>query len=339
MQIQENISLLSYNTFGIDTSARYFCTIRFKEEIIQLIKHPLTSFGKFLFLGGGSNILLCNDFDGLVIKNEIQGIDIVKEDDEQIWVKSYSGTVWHEWVMYCVKHRYGGIENMSLIPGTVGAAPMQNIGAYGVELKDVFEELEAINIQTAETKIFTKEDCHFGYRESVFKKEAKGKFFIYSVTLRLSKHPVLNTTYGDIQKVLTQKDITHPDIKDISDAVIEIRQSKLPDPKILGNAGSFFKNPELDKSQADHLQAAYPEMAAYDLPNGKVKIPAGWLIEQCGWKGKRIGHTGNHTKQALVIVNYGNATGSEIWQHAIHVQQSVQQKFGIIIEPEVNIIE
>lgn len=339
MQIQENISLLPYNTFGINTTASYFCIIRSREDLVQLIHQPLTSYGKYLFIGGGSNILLCNDYDGLVIKNEIQGIDIVKEDDEHIWLRSYSGTVWHALVMYCVQHHYGGIENMSLIPGTVGAAPMQNIGAYGVELKDVFEELEAIDLQTASTKIFTKEQCQFGYRESIFKKAAQGKFFIYAVTLRLSKRPVINTAYGDIQKVLAQKGIIHPDIKDISDAVIEIRQSKLPDPKTLGNAGSFFKNPEVDKLQAERLQLLYPDMPAYDLPNGKVKVPAGWLIEQCGWKGKQIGHTGSHAKQALVIVNYGNASGSEIWQHALNVQQSVQEKFGINIEPEVNIIK
>ena len=338
MAILEYLSLQPYNTFGIKATARYFCRIKTKEEIIHIIQDELQYYATFLFIGGGSNILFCSDFDGLVIKNEIKGIEIIKEDDEFVWLKSFSGTNWHELVVYCVNNNYGGIENLSLIPGTVGAAPMQNIGAYGVELKDNFVELEAIDLRTGVTNVFTHEACKFGYRESVFKKEEKGNYFIYSVTLKLLKHPVLNVSYGDIQKVLTEKNIFHPTIKDVSNAVIEIRESKLPDPKELGNAGSFFKNPEVETQIAEKIQTEFPLMPKYNLTNGNVKIPAAWLIEQCGWKGKQIGQTGNHAKQALVIVNYGNATGNEIWQHALTVQQSVLEKFGILLEPEVNVV-
>lgn len=339
MAILEYLSLQPYNTFGIDACARYFCRVQSKEDILHIIQEELKYYSKFLIIGGGSNVLLCNDYDGLVIKNEITGIEVIKEDKEHVWVKSYSGTVWHDLVMYCVEKNYGGLENLSLIPGTVGAAPMQNIGAYGIEIKDSFEELEAIDLQSGADRIFTKEECRFGYRESVFKREEKGKYFIYSVTFKLSKQSVINIAYGDIQKILQEKAISHPTIKDVSDAVIEIRQSKLPDPKILGNAGSFFKNPEVEKSLAEKIQLAFPAMPKYEVPNGKIKIPAGWLIEQCGWKGKQTGQTGNHARQALVIVNYGNATGDEVWQHAMDVQKSVQSTFGITLEPEVNLIQ
>lgn len=338
MAILEYLSLKPYNTFGIDACAHYFCRVQSKEAILHVIQHELQYYPKFLIIGGGSNILLCDDYDGLVIKNEITGIEITKEEEDFVWVKSYSGTVWHELVRYCVLHNYGGIENLSLIPGTVGAAPMQNIGAYGAEIKDTFDELEAIDLQTGTSRTFTKEECRFGYRESIFKREEKGKFFIYSVTFRLSKKPLINIAYGDIQKTLQEKNISIPTIKDVSDAVMEIRKSKLPDPKELGNAGSFFKNPEVEKSIAEHIQLEFPAMPRYDLPDGKVKIPAGWLIEQAGWKGKLVGNTGNHAKQALVIVNYGKASGNEIWQHALNVQKSVFEKFGIRLEPEVNVI-
>ncbi len=339
MTILEYLSLQPFNTFGINACAHYFCKVQSKEDILHIIQEELHFYSKFLIIGGGSNILLCDDYDGLVIKNKITGIEVIREDEEFVWIKSYSGTVWHELVQYCVQHNYGGIENLSLIPGTVGAAPMQNIGAYGAEIKDTFEELEAIDLQTGTSRIFTKEECGFGYRESVFKREEKGKFFIYSVTFKLSKNPVINIQYGDIQRILQEKAISHPTIKDVSEAVIAIRQSKLPDPKELGNAGSFFKNPEVEKSVAENIQLEFPAMPKYELPSGKVKIPAAWLIEQAGWKGKQVGHTGNHAKQALVIVNYGNATGDEIWQHAMNVQKSVQEKFGVLLEPEVNVIK
>lgn len=339
MQIQKNISLAAYNTFGINVTAQSFCVVKSLEDIQYLISNILPAYQKYLIIGGGSNVLFCNNFDGLIIKNELSGIECIKEDAQHVWIKSYAGTVWHQLVQYCVQHNYGGIENLSLIPGTVGAAPMQNIGAYGEEIKNVFYELTAIHLTTGNQVQFYNNDCHFGYRESIFKKEEKGKYFIYSVTLKLTKQPKINTTYGDIQKILAQKNITHPSINDVSEAVIDIRKSKLPDPLILGNAGSFFKNPEISITQASKLIKEYPNMPQYKLPNGNIKIPAGWLIEQAGWKGKRIGNTGNHAQQALVIVNYGNATGNEIWEHAQQVQQSVFEKFDILIDPEVNIIK
>ena len=339
MTIQENISLQSYNTFGIDVAARFFCTINTYSELVTLITDILPQYKKHLIIGGGSNILLCTNYDGLVIKNNIVGFELINEDKTHVWIKAYSGTIWHDLVLHCVSNNWYGIENLSLIPGTVGAAPMQNIGAYGVELKTVFESLEAVHLKTAATRIFTKEECQFGYRESIFKKEEKGNYFIYAVTLKLSKQAAINTSYGDIQKILNEKNIEHPTIKAVSDAVIAIRQSKLPNPAVLGNAGSFFKNPEVSLEKALTLKKDYPEMPYYPLPNEMAKIPAGWLIEQCGWKGKVVGNTGSHAQQALVIVNYGNANGNEIWQHALNVQKSVQEKFDILISPEVNIIK
>jgi UDP-N-acetylmuramate dehydrogenase len=292
-----------------------------------------------MILGGGSNVLFSEDYNGLVIKNEIIGIELHKEDEKHVWLEVQSGTNWHDLVLYCVERDWGGIENLSLIPGTVGAAPMQNIGAYGVEFESVFVQLEAIDLRSGNGFIFHKADCRFGYRDSIFKQEAKGKYFICSVMLKLDKEPVINTSYGDIQKILDAKNINHPYIQDVSDAVIEIRSSKLPDPKVIGNAGSFFKNPEVKTAVLKTIQKEYPDCPHYKLPHEKVKIPAAWLIEQCGWKGKVVGETGNHAKQALVIVNYGNATGKEIWDHAMHVQKSVHEKFGIKLEPEVNLVQ
>jgi UDP-N-acetylmuramate dehydrogenase len=338
MSILENHSLKRYNTFGVDVSARYFCRVKTREDFIYLVQHRFRQTGNILLLGEGSNILLCRDFDGLVVKNEINGIEMIKEDSDHVWVTSLSGTIWQDLVSYCVGRNYGGIENLSLIPGTVGAAPIQNIGAYGVELKDTFVSLEAIDLQTGDVLVFTKDACGFGYRQSVFKGAEKGKYFIYAVTLKLSKHPALNTLYGDIQKVLERKTgHATATIRDVSDAVIEIRKSKLPDPQLIGNAGSFFKNPEIEISGAERLKEKYPAMPFYPS-HDRIKIPAAWLIEQCGWKGKRIGNTGNHERQALVIVNYGNATGEEILQHAKNVQRSVNERFGILLEPEVNFI-
>lgn len=336
--LHPHISLKPYNTFGVDVRSEWFGVLQNKADILELTGKRFEGREQVLILGEGSNILLCGDFDGLALRNEIKGIEVIKENEHHVWVRSLSGTIWHELVSFCVGRNYGGIENLSLIPGTVGAAPMQNIGAYGVELKDTFEELEAIDLQSGEIKVFDKEACAFGYRQSVFKGKEKGKYFIYSVTFRLSKHPVPNTDYGDIRKVLEQKGITHPTIKEVSEAVIAIRQSKLPDPKHIGNAGSFFKNPEVSHALAAQLKNDNPDMPAYELPGGLVKIPAAWLIEQCGWKGRQVGHTGNHAKQALVIVNYGNATGNEIRAHALNVQRSVQEKFGILLEAEVNMI-
>ncbi|MBK9353221.1 MAG: UDP-N-acetylmuramate dehydrogenase [Bacteroidetes bacterium] len=336
--IQSNISLKDYNTFGLDITASSFCVVKSKTEIINLIQNEFSKYAKKLFLGGGSNILFLKDYGGLVIKNEIKGIEIERETDEYVYLKSYSGTQWNDLVLYCVDKNLGGIENLSLIPGTVGAAPMQNIGAYGVEIKDVFEALEAIDLTTGETIIFTNKDCQFGYRESIFKNQEKNKFFIYSVTFRLNKKPILNLNYGDIQKKLIENGCKTPTIKEVSNAIIEIRNSKLPNPKEIGNAGSFFKNPEVSIEKYSELFLLFPSMPKYDLPNGNVKIPAAWLIEQCGFKGKKYGNTGNHAKQALVIVNYGNASGIEIYNHAILVQKEVEIKFGILLSAEVNFI-
>lgn len=336
--IQSNISLKDYNTFGLDITASSFCVVKSKTEIINLIQNEFSKYAKKLFLGGGSNILFLKDYEGLVIKNEIKGIEIERETDEYVYLKSYSGTQWHDLVLYCVDKNLGGIENLSLIPGTVGAAPMQNIGAYGVEIKDVFESLEAIDLKTGETIVFTNKDCQFGYRESIFKNQEKNKFFIYSVTFRLNKKPILNLNYGDIQKKLIENGCVNPTIKEVSNAIIEIRNSKLPNPKDIGNAGSFFKNPEVSIEKYSELLQLFPSMPKYDLPNGNVKIPAAWLIEQCGFKGKKYGNTGNHAKQALVIVNYGNASGIEIYNHAILVQKEVEIKFGILLSAEVNFI-
>ena len=292
-----------------------------------------------MFLGGGSNVLLCNDYAGLVIRNAIKGKQIVHEDDDHVLLKVYSGESWHETVMYCVERNWGGIENLSLIPGTVGAAPMQNIGAYGVELEQVFDHLEAFNLHTFELETFNKSQCAFGYRESVFKRQLKGQYFIYSVTFKLNKKPSIHADYGDIQAILNEKGLSPETagIKDVSDAVIHIRQSKLPDPKVLGNSGSFFKNPQITIEHFEALKIQFPDIKGYPQNDG-MKVPAGWLIEQCEWKGKRVGNTGSHAKQALVLVNYGGATGSEIYQLAQDIIQSVADKFTIHLEPEVNIV-
>ena len=280
-------------------------------------------------------MLLCNDYPGLLIRNAIKGLQIVHEDDDHVLLRVYSGESWHETVMYCVERNWGGIENLSLIPGTVGAAPMQNIGAYGVE----FDQLEALNLNTLELETFNKTQCAFGYRESVFKRQLKGQYFIYSVTFKLSKKPIIHADYGDIQAILNEKGLSAETagIKDVSDAVIHIRQSKLPDPKVLGNSGSFFKNPQITKEHFEALKLQFPDIKGYPQNDG-IKVPAGWLIEQCGWKGKRVGNTGSHAKQALVLVNYGGATGSEIYQLAQDIIQSVADKFSIHLEPEVNIV-
>lgn len=337
MEVSNNINLSPYNTFGIAAIAKQFITINSINDIALAIEANIFT-QKHLIIGGGSNILLGGDYDGIVIKNNLKGKQVVNEDDEFVWVKAAGGEIWHELVMFCVNLNLGGIENLSLIPGTVGAAPIQNVGAYGVELTDVFETLEAIDIVTGELKIFPKAECAFGYRTSVFKTNLKGKYFITAVTFKLSKHPVIKMQYGAIKDVLAAQQIVAPTIKDISNAVIAIRSSKLPDPKILGNAGSFFKNPEISNTQFSDLKLLYPEMPGFPTQNNLTKVPAGWLIEQCGWKGKRVGNTGAHKDQALVLVNYGNATGQEIIALAETIQQSVKDKFGIAIVPEVNLV-
>ena len=337
MEIKHQISLKTFNTFGINVQADNFVAIGSFDDLNQAFEHQLFAH-KCLILGGGSNVLFTGDFAGTIFKNNLKGISILEQDDATVLIKAASGEIWHDLVMYCVQNNFAGVENLSLIPGTVGAAPMQNIGAYGVELIDVFESLSAFDVIEGTNRIFTKEECDFGYRSSVFKTIYKDRYFITDVTLRLSKSPVLNISYGAIKDVLAEKNIIHPTIKAISDAVIAIRKSKLPDPNILGNAGSFFKNHEIPESFYLELKTTFPEMPGYPTAVGFTKVPAGWLIEQCGWKGKQVGNTGAHKNQALVLVNYGNATGAEIMQHAFTIQQSVQEKFGITIVPEVNLI-
>jgi UDP-N-acetylmuramate dehydrogenase len=338
VNIQQNISLKQYNTFGIDVNAKEFVSVDTLEELQILCQAFNLNERKLLILGGGSNLLLTDHFNGMVIHVNLKGIQVMHENDEHVWIKSMAGEVWHKFVLWCVERNFAGLENLSLIPGYVGAAPMQNIGAYGVELKHTFDSLEAVEIATGEIKKFTNDECKFGYRESIFKHEAKGKYIIASVTFKLNKKPLFNTTYGAIQQTLEKMQVNELSIKAISDAVIAIRSSKLPDPKVLGNAGSFFKNPEIDVQQYEQLKANFPELVAYPAGKDKVKLAAGWLIEQCGWKGKVVGHTGSHKDQALVLVNYGNATGQEILDLAQQIQISVKEKFGVDIVPEVNVV-
>ena len=338
MIIYQNISLKPYNTFGIDVSAEQFVEVKTVEEVQVLCTTFNLYERKKLVIGGGSNILLTKNFDGMVIKMNLTGMDIIKEDEDHAWVKAMSGEMWHDFVQYCVNKNLGGVENLSLIPGCVGAAPMQNIGAYGAEIKDTFEELFAVEIETGKLVKFTNAECKFGYRESIFKNEAKDKYIIIAVTFKLNKKVQLNTQYGAIQETLLAKGINEPTIKDVSEAVIQIRSSKLPNPKELGNSGSFFKNPEILASEYAQKLEQFPNMPGYKLENGYVKVPAGWLIEQCGFKGKRIGNTGAHKDQALVLVNYGGATGNEIYEVALLIKAKVFETFQIEINPEVNIV-
>lgn len=339
MVIQENISLQPFNTFGIPATARYLVRITSQAELEQVIQHPVYSNNRRFILGGGSNVLFTKDFDGLVMKVEIMGKSLVEETSESMLVTAGAGEAWHPFVMSCVEQSLGGIENLSLIPGTVGAAPIQNIGAYGVELKQVIAYVDGIDLDAGVSRRFTRDECQFEYRDSVFKHTLKEKFLISSITLRLMKknHPMV-THYGAIKEVLNEKKIDHPTIRDVSNAVIAIRRSKLPDPTLLGNAGSFFKNPVVDVNLARSIQDKYPSAPVYPIDNQFVKMAAGWLIEQCGWKGKKIGRVGVHDQQALVLVNFGGANGEEIHQLATEIQQSVLQKFGITLMMEVNIL-
>ncbi|MCB0533298.1 MAG: UDP-N-acetylmuramate dehydrogenase [Lewinellaceae bacterium] len=334
--IRENSPLRPYNTFGIAAHAARFTDIHSTDELRAALKvqtQPL------LILGGGSNILFTRDWPGMVLRNCIQGITEARKFKNRIWVRVGGGVVWHNFVLWAVGKGYGGIENLSLIPGSVGAAPVQNIGAYGVELKDVFVELEAIELATGKRFRFNRPDCRFGYRDSIFKGPEKGRFCITSVTFSLTTNQHrLNTSYGDITKTLETMGVHNPTIADISTAVIRIRSSKLPDPAQLGNCGSFFKNPEVERAVLEPIQKEYPEVPHYNLADGRVKIPAGWLIQQCGWKGKRVGNTGCYEKQALVLVNYGGATGQEVKNLAFAIIDSVEKKFGVRLEPEVNIL-
>lgn len=338
-EILQNISLKPYNTFGLEAKAKYFVVFKSVEELKEILTKENFKNEKKLFLGGGSNILLMGDFEGLVLKNEIYGIENIFEDDSKVILKSGAGEVWHSFVLKSIDLGLSGLENLSLIPGTVGAAPMQNIGAYGVEIKDVFVSLEALNLETLEIKQFNKVDCSFGYRESYFKHAGKGKYVIINVSFELSKIADFNVSYGAIKETLEQMGVKDLNTKAISEAVISIRKSKLPDPAKIGNSGSFFKNPEIPKTQYDAVIEAFPNMPHYVIDADTVKVPAGWLIEQAGWKGKRIGEIGVHTKQALVLVNYGGGKGQDIANLAYEIQASVLEKFGIKITPEVNFID
>ena len=335
MEIKKNTSLKSFNTFGIDVMATSFVEVQSIEEVKSVLsnnKQPL------LILGGGSNLLFTTDFEGLVIKNNLKGITVVEENDSEIYLRIGAGEVWHEFVLYSIENGYAGIENLSLIPGNVGASPMQNIGAYGVEVKDVITEVEALHLKDYSLNTFSNEACEFGYRSSVFKTSEKGNYFITAVMFKLNKQAKVNTSYGAIDSELKRLEIENPTIKDVSRAVINIRSSKLPDPKKIGNSGSFFKNPVISEAQKNKILINYPDAPNYSQPNGDFKMAAGWLIEKCGWKGKRIDNYGVHDLQALVLVNYGGAKGSEIYSLSEQIIESVNSKFGIILEREVNIL-
>jgi UDP-N-acetylmuramate dehydrogenase len=337
MNIQENISLKSLNTFGFDQKARFFLKASSAQELIDALSWAKENMLEVLILGGGSNILLTRDFGGLVIKVDIKGIQTLREDEDLVWVKVGAGEIWQDWVSFAINNNWAGIENLSLIPGTVGASPMQNIGAYGVEIKEVFDSLEALNRSTLEIETFTAEACEFGYRESVFKNKLKDQYVICSVTFRLEKKPNFRVDYGAIKDVLNQKGIVDLSLRAVSEAVIEIRKSKLPDPKEIGNSGSFFKNPTINREKFDSLRLAFPQIPGYPNEEG-VKVPAGWLIEQAGWKGHRDGEVGVHSKQALVLVNFGKGSGREIQLLSEKIRLSVKEKFGIELHPEVNFI-
>jgi len=337
MEIQNNFSLKNYNTFGIEAKAKQFVSVHSVAEL-QTILQENKSHRKFI-LGGGSNMLLTKDIDALVIHVDLKGRKIVKENEDYVWVESQAGESWHEFVLWTIDQNFGGLENMSLIPGNVGTTPVQNIGAYGTEIKDTFDSCEALKIENQEIKTFTKDECHFGYRESIFKNEVKDQYIITSVVFKLTKrNHKINISYGDISGELAKNNITNPSLKDVSNAVIAIRKSKLPDPKELGNSGSFFKNPILLKTDFDKIHQKFPEMKFYEVSQTEVKVPAGWLIEQAGFKGKRYGDAGIHKNQALVLVNYGNATGQEILEVSKDIQDTIYKIFGIHIEAEVNVI-
>lgn len=337
MNILENISLKAFNTFGIDKKTKFFSVAKSTEELKSLLQWAQSENENVFILGGGSNILLTQDLDLLVIKNEIVGIKLVSETDDHAIIEVGAGVDWHDLVCYAIAQNWGGIENLSLIPGTVGASPMQNIGAYGVEIKEVFESLTALDRSDLSMRKFEIKDCRFGYRESIFKHELKDKYVICTVSFRLQKFPEFKTSYGSIQDILKVQGIEKLSLKAISNAVISIRQSKLPDPKKIGNSGSFFKNPTVSIAEYENLKKIYSEMPGYPNENG-IKIPAAWLIEQTGWKGKRFGDVGVHQHQPLVLVNYGNGEGSEIVDLARKIQKSIYDQFQINLSPEVNFI-
>lgn len=336
MEILEDYSLKPYNTFGIDVRARYFTEALSEEEIIKLAKNLREDFHPLLVLGGGSNILFTKDFPGTVMKISTKGISVIKEDDDSVWVKAEAGENWDDLVKFCVEKGWGGLENLSAIPGNAGTSPVQNIGAYGVEMKDTFDELEAFDLTSKEKRTFKNDECEFGYRESIFKLKQKGRFIILNVTFCLSKKPHLFLDYGNIREELTRMNIDHPDIANVREAVCQIRARKLPDPDVIGNAGSFFKNPVILQDQFEILKKSFPGIVSFPQ-SGKIKLAAAWMIEQCGWKGKRIGNAGVHATQPLVLVNHGNATGTEIMNLGEEIKKSVFERFGVNLETEVNV--
>ena len=334
-KIKKNVSLKKYNTFGLDVKAKAFLSIYSTLQLQKLLAHYN---GEIFILGGGSNLLLTQDMEQLVLHNQIKGKELCRRFRKCVYLRAGGGENWHRFVLWTIQQGFGGLENLSLIPGSVGAAPIQNIGAYGVELKDVFHSLKAVHLATGKIHTFRKKDCLFDYRNSIFKQKLKGEYFITEVTFKLSTIPKVNISYGTIRQVLAARNIKNPSIKEVSNAIIYIRTQKLPDPAKLGNAGSFFKNPIVSQRKLKQLQKSHPDIPFYPLSDKEVKLPAAWLIEQCGWKGKKIGQTGCHQNQALVIVNYGNAKGKDIWKHAQRVMDSVKKQFGILLSPEVNVL-
>ncbi len=337
MQLLDDISLKPFNTFGIDVHARYFAEAQSEEDIIKLAGNLREDYQPLLILGGGSNILFTKDFPGTILKISTKGIFVIKENEDFVWVKTSAGENWDDFVKYCVNNGWGGVENLSAIPGNAGTSPVQNIGAYGVEMKDTFSELETFDLESKGKKIFTKKECEFGYRESIFKSKYKNRYIILSVTFLLKKKPDLSLDYGNIREELTVMKVNQPGIADVREAVCRIRSRKLPDPAVIGNAGSFFKNPIILPEQFEILKQSFPGMVSF-LQDGKIKLAAAWLIEQCGWKGKRVGNAGVHSTQPLVLVNHGNSTGDEILNLGENIRKSVYEKFGIRLETEVNVI-
>lgn len=337
MTILENFDLTSFNTFGVKVRAKFFIEISNGKEVLEVFESDVFRKNKHLFLGGGSNVLFTEDFNGLVILNKLEGIKIIKDKEDHVLIRALSGVVWHDLVLFAVERGYWGIENLSLIPGTVGGAPVQNIGAYGAELKDVFEYVEAYDTDTLKKVILKKEDCGFGYRDSVFKNSAKDKYFILSLVLRLSKSERKNLNYKVLKEYLEKNKIEVNNSKDVSDAVASIRREKLPDPKVIGNAGSFFKNIFVPKVKLEELLVLFPDLPHFE-EGGVQKIPTAWLIERCGWKGRRVGNVGVHDKQALVLVNHGGGTGEELKNLSEQIKKDVFSKFGLEILPEVNLI-
>jgi UDP-N-acetylmuramate dehydrogenase len=338
MELTYCASLRAYNTFGMDVRADVLASFADRHTLLQLLEHPHVKGKAHLILGGGSNVLFTRDYPGAVLLNRVMGIELLGEDRQHCYVKAGAGENWHSFVLHCIAQGWAGLENLTLIPGLVGASPMQNIGAYGVEIKDRFYELEAMHIESGRVEKFDRAACHFGYRESVFKRALKDQYVILTVSFALLKEPALHTGYGAIRDELSAMDISEPTMADVSRAVMRIRNSKLPNPAVLGNAGSFFKNPVVTQAVYERIAAQYGDLPHYPAEPGYVKLAAGWLIEHAGWKGRRIGACGVHEKQALVLVNYGGATGADIWNLSQQVLESVEQKYGVRLEREVNVI-